>query len=418
MSNMALFQPATRHQRKLRMALVGPSGSGKTFTALTLATALGGRIAVIDTERGSASAYADRFEFDTLQLTSFAPDKYLEGVRAAGEAGYGVLIIDSLSHAWAGKDGILEFVDKVAARSGRGNSFGAWREATPVHNSLVDGILDAQCHVIVTMRSKQEYVQEKDERTGKTNIRKVGMQPVQRDGLEYEMDIVADLDWENTLIVSKTRCEALQGYVQRQPGEDFAGIVREWLGAGAPAPARSAAPAAESVPHLSADKAESLAGKLAAAGVKDVLAFAGKVVGRSVGALTDLTTGEALRVFDAAPKPRQKAAPHPFDAGPPVDIDAIAETVEVEEQPRLDVDAVTAAQLKMLHTIGTKLGFTNGHRDDFRAFVGDLVGRKLESSKDLSKAEATQLLDHSQDEWAAMLDSWNAERQMAAEGAA
>lgn len=232
---MTLFQPAARQQRKLRLGLIGPSGSGKTFTALMLASALGEKIAVIDTERGSASAYADRFNFDTLQLTSFSPDKYLEGIR--GAAGYDVLIIDSLSHAWSGKDGILEFVDKVAARSRSGNSFGAWREATPEHNKLVDGILDAAPHVIVTMRAKTEYVQEKDERTGKTSVRKVGMQPVQRDGLEYEFDIIADLDWSNTLVVSKTRCEALQGYVAKPAGDEFAGIVRDWLGSGAPAPA-------------------------------------------------------------------------------------------------------------------------------------------------------------------------------------
>lgn len=240
---MSLFQPATRQQRKLRMAFIGPSGSGKTYTALTIAQALGKRIAVIDTERGSASAYADKFQFDTLQLTSFSPDKYLEGIQAASSAGYDVLIIDSLSHAWAGKDGILEFVDKVAAKSGRGNSFGAWREATPVHNKLVDGILDAACHVLVTMRAKTEYVQEKDERTGKTTVRKVGMAPVQRDGLEYEMDIVADLDWDNNLIVTKTRCEALQGYVTKKAGAEFAGIVNEWLGTGS-APQRASRKAA------------------------------------------------------------------------------------------------------------------------------------------------------------------------------
>lgn len=235
---MSLFQPATRQQRKLRLALIGPSGSGKTYTALLLAQALGKRIAVIDTERGSASAYADRFAFDTLQLTSFSPERYLEGIKAASGAGYDALIIDSLSHAWSGKDGILEFVDKVAARSRSGNSFAAWREATPVHNSLVDGMLDADCHVIVTMRAKTEYVQEKDERTGKTSVRKVGMQPVQRDGLEYEFDITADLDWSNQLVVSKTRCAALQGYVAKPAGDEFAGIIRDWLSSGA-APAQA-----------------------------------------------------------------------------------------------------------------------------------------------------------------------------------
>ncbi len=128
---------------------------------------------------------------------------------------------------------------------------------------------------------------------------------------------------------------------------------------------------------------------------------------------------EVARVERAAPdRPSLPAAdPHPFDAAPPVDLDEIAMPPEAE-QPELGVAPITGAQLKMLHTIGTKLGFTNGHRDDFRLFVADLIGRPLESSKDITKAEATKLLDHSQDEWAAMLDSWNAERQMAAEGAA
>lgn len=295
-----LFQPAARHQRKLRMALVGPSGSGKTFTALTIAEQLGGRIAVIDTERGSASAYADNFTFDTLQLTTFAPEKYLEGIKEAGAAGYNVLIIDSLSHAWAGKDGILEFVDKVTARSRASNSFASWREATPVHNRLVDGILDAGCHVIVTMRSKTEYVQERDEK-GKTVIRKVGLQPIQRDGLEYEFDIVADLDTENTLIVSKTRCAALRGHVEQCVGADFANIIIGWVGTGTPAPPKPVeAPQANG--HLSRAKADSLEQSLIDLGVRrgDILLYVSDLVGRQVDSLTDLTTGEALAIYKAA----------------------------------------------------------------------------------------------------------------------
>lgn len=177
-------------------------------------------------------------------------------------------------------------------------------------------------------------------------------------------------------------------------------------------------------PRLSTAKAAGLADVIAAHGVEDAVAFAAGVVGREVSDLTELDTAEALRVFEAVAvgdvvdAEFAPADPHPFDAGPPVDIDAIAEPVEVEEQPRLDVDAVTPPQLKALHTIGTKLGFGSDARDVFREFVGALVGRELASSKDLTKAEAVQLLDHSQDEWAAMLDSWNAERQMAAEGAA
>lgn len=98
------------------------------------------------------------------------------------------------------------------------------------------------------------------------------------------------------------------------------------------------------------------------------------------------------------------------------ELEAIAEPREVE-QPALDVEPITGAQLKALHTVGSRLGFTNAQRDDFRAFVGSLVGRTLESSKDLTKAEASTLLDRSPDEWLGALDAWNVERDVARDAA-
>jgi len=224
------FQKATKKQAKLRLALIGPSGSGKTYTALTLATHLvpNGRVALIDTERGSASKYADLFSFDVQELDSFHPQRYIEAIGDAQAAGYDVLVIDSLSHAWMGKDGALELVDKAAKRNPGGNSFAAWRDVTPLHNQLVDAMLAARLHIIVTLRSKMEYVQEKDER-GKTVIRKVGLQPVQRDGLEYEFDVVGDLDQDNTLVITKTRCSTLTGAVVPKPGKELAAALDTWL---------------------------------------------------------------------------------------------------------------------------------------------------------------------------------------------
>src|SRR5437879_6557046 len=104
------FQRAVKHEAKIRLALAGPSGSGKTYTALTLATALadGGNVAVIDTERGSASKYSDLFSFDVQELDTYHPDKFTQGIKEAQEAGYAVLVIDSLSHAWNGTGGLLE----------------------------------------------------------------------------------------------------------------------------------------------------------------------------------------------------------------------------------------------------------------------------------------------------------------------
>lgn len=235
---MALqFKKAEKKQSYLRMALIGPAGSGKTYSALAvgsvLAQANGKPLAVIDTEHGSASKYADLWPFDVLELESFDPRRYVEAIQAAQEAGYGVLVIDSLSHAWMGKDGALELVDRAAARTQSKNSFGAWRDVTPLHNQLVEAILSSRMHIIATMRAKTEYLVEQDER-GKQSIRKAGLAPVQRDGLEYEFDVTGDLTQENNLIISKTRCPALAGAVIQRPGAQLANTLLDWLGQGAP----------------------------------------------------------------------------------------------------------------------------------------------------------------------------------------
>lgn len=225
------FQPAQRHQSKARIAICGPAGSGKTLTALYIAQGLGGKIAVIDTEHGSASKYADdNLAFDVLELTSFSPETYIKAVQAA--AGYDVLIIDSLSHAWAGAGGALELVDLAAARSKNPNSFAAWREVTPLHNRMVEAILAAPMHVIVTLRTKTEYLLE--QQGGKSVPRKVGLAPVQRDGIEYEFDVVGEIDLDHRLVVTKTRYQPLDGAVVEKPGADFGKRIAEWLSPIAP----------------------------------------------------------------------------------------------------------------------------------------------------------------------------------------
>ena len=226
------FQRATKKQAKARIGLIGPSGSGKTYTALRLATNMGMRVALIDTERGSAAKYADKFVFDTMELIDYNPQNYINGIKEAEAAGYDVLIIDSLSHAWSGTGGILDIVDTATAKSRSGNAFTTgWREASPLHNKLIESMLSARLHLIVTMRSKMEYVLEDDGKGGK-KPRKVGLAPVQRDGMEYEFDIVGDMDLEHNFIVSKTRCDLLDGKVFNKPGEDLAAIIMGWLSDG------------------------------------------------------------------------------------------------------------------------------------------------------------------------------------------
>lgn len=240
MNTDIIFQKASKTESRLRLAIIGPSGAGKTYSALAIASNLGTRIAVIDTERGSASKYADQFTFDAVQLTDCNPTNYVRAIRAAAAAGYDVVIIDSLSHAWSGRGGALELVDD-AARRAKGNSFGAWREVTPLHQSLMDEIVGAKIHVIATMRSKTEWSQERDEK-GRTVIRKIGTAPIQRDGVEYEFDVVLDLDQEHVGIVTKTRCPDLSNATIPKPGKALASTLAKWL---AGEPESVASPAVE-----------------------------------------------------------------------------------------------------------------------------------------------------------------------------
>lgn len=231
------FQKAVKHEAKLRLAIAGPSGSGKTYTSLAVATALanGGKIALVDTEHGSASKYADLFDFDVMEMTApFHPDRFVAAINEAGAAGYSVIILDSLTHAWSGTGGMLDIVDEIAKRMRNPNSFAAWKDGTPVQNRMIEAIVGAPLHLIATMRSKQEYVLTSDDK-GKQTPKKVGMAPQQRDGFEYEFDVFIDMDIDNNGIVQKTRCPDLTGRVFKRPGADVAGILTRWL-QGAPQP--------------------------------------------------------------------------------------------------------------------------------------------------------------------------------------
>ena len=226
---MSGFKKAQVRNRKFRAAIMGTAGSGKSLTALILASTLGKKIAMIDTEHGSAEMYANSFDFDTLSLTDYHPHRYIEAIKEAGAAGYEVLIIDSLSHAWSGKGGALELVDQATARN-KGSSFGAWRDVTPLQNQLVDSIIGSPCHVICTLRSKTDYQVESE--GGKTRVRKVGLAPVQRDGMEYEFDFLAEMDADHRLIVTKSRIPALADKVVTKPDAKFFAEFSNYLNQG------------------------------------------------------------------------------------------------------------------------------------------------------------------------------------------
>ena len=223
-----MFKKAQRQQSKLRLGLIGPSGSGKTYSALLIAQGLGGRIALLDTERGSGSLYAHLCDYDVAALSPpFTPEKYVEAVREAAMASYDVLIIDSLTHAWAGEGGLLEYVDK--ASQALKNNFAAWREASPKHNALVDAMLGAPMHIIATIRSKTAWEVVRDERTGKTRPVKIGLAPVQRDGLEYEFTAVLELSVDGHIATAtKDRTSLFDGQYFT-PSIDTGKLLRAWL---------------------------------------------------------------------------------------------------------------------------------------------------------------------------------------------
>ena len=222
-----MFKKAEKKSSKLKLAITGPSGSGKTYSALRLATGMAKKIAVIDTENGSASLYADKFNFDVIEIQPpFEIEKYTRAIEAAEKANYDVLIIDSLSHAWAGEGGLLEQKSNLDSRP-NSNHWTNWNPITKQDNRFKNAFLHSPCHIICTMRSKQEYVQV--EENGKKKIQKLGMAPVQREGLEYEFTVVFDIAMDHKAEASKDRTTLFVGKVF-QVTEETGKELSRWLG--------------------------------------------------------------------------------------------------------------------------------------------------------------------------------------------
>lgn len=255
------FKKAARTAKKIRVALDGPSGSGKTYSLLRLAFALkaGGlakRVAVIDSENGGSESYAgekpdgEPWDFDVLNLTTYSPTTYVAAMQAACEAGYDCVVIDSLSHAWMGKDGALDLVDR------KGGRFDAWKDVTPLQRQLIDAIIQCPAHVLASMRTKSEYVVEENEK-GKKVPRKIGMAPVQRDGVEFEFDVYGTIDQEHAVRITKSRCSALQDAYATKPDARFWSPLVKWLSTAGPSlspadEARAAFAAAKTLDALAA----------------------------------------------------------------------------------------------------------------------------------------------------------------------
>lgn len=298
------FQRAERRKAKLRLGLAGVAGSGKSYSALKIAFGIGGKIAVIDTENHSADLYAHLGEYDVCTIDApYTIQKYLTALKEAESLGYTTIIIDSLSHAWAGEGGLLDQKGAIEKRGGSG--WAAWRDITPLHNKLVESMLQSKCHIIATLRSKMEHIQQKDEKTGKTKVEKVGMGTIQREGMDFEFTVMFDLDQYHVASSTKDRTSLFDG-MYFTPDESTGAKLLQWLETGAddiPAPPTPPPGGPPDGWEDAREQAVALQGmgrmmKEHSIPAEDALKLVVEVLGREVGA-KDLTKDEFMRLVDA-----------------------------------------------------------------------------------------------------------------------
>lgn len=219
-----MFKKACKKKQKLRLLLEGASGSGKTYSALLIAKAMGKKIAVIDTEKGSASLYDKLVDFDTCEIAPpFTPERYIEAIKEAEKAGYDVLIIDSITHEWSGKGGCLDL------QSNLGGRYQDWAKVTPRHNAFIDAILQSNLHIIATARTKTDY--ETTNNNGKMKVEKVGLKTEQRDGLDFEFTLVFRLNENHIASATKDRTSLFNGK-EAVIDETTGTTLLEWLNDG------------------------------------------------------------------------------------------------------------------------------------------------------------------------------------------
>jgi hypothetical protein len=216
---------AERKQAVIKLAIQGPSGSGKTYSSLLLAYGLVGswnQISVIDTENNSSHLYSHLGNYNVLSLTEpFSTERYIEAIEICEKADMNVIIIDSISQNWEGAGGILEIHSNMV-----GNSFTNWNKITPKYNAFVQKILQSRCHIISTIRSKQDYIL--TDKNGKTVPEKVGLKGITRDGAEYDYTLVFDIDIKHQVTASKDRTGLFVNPLPFTITEQVGSKIRTW----------------------------------------------------------------------------------------------------------------------------------------------------------------------------------------------
>jgi len=223
------LRKATRQKAKIKLGLSAVSGGGKTYSAILIAKGLTGdlsKVAIIDTENNSADLYAHLGDYNVLPLQApYTPERYIQAITACEAAGMECIIIDSITHEWNGKGGILDIHGSMT-----GNSFTNWAQVTPRHQKFIDKILQCSCHVITTVRRKQDYDMVKD--GNKTVVNKAGLKEETREGFEYELTANLELDIKHNANALKDRTGLFMGNPPFTPSEETGVMIREWCDTG------------------------------------------------------------------------------------------------------------------------------------------------------------------------------------------
>jgi len=224
-----MFKKAEKKQSKLRLLIGSPSGGGKTMSSLLIATGLSAKICMVDTERGSASLYADQINFDVSEMENYSVSEFIKNLDFAEKAGYEVLILDSTTHIW---DEILEDNQRIMKAKPHLNTYTVWADGNSKYKKFIQAILGSEMHIICTVRMKTEYVMQ-DNGKGKQAPVKVGMGMEQRSGFDYEFTAVMEGTVDNVFTVTKDRTGLMQGRIIDKPGKDLGIELKVWLQTGA-----------------------------------------------------------------------------------------------------------------------------------------------------------------------------------------
>lgn len=227
---MLQLKKAERKKAKIRLGLSGAAGFGKTYSSLLIAKGLVGdwaKVALIDTEHGSGELYSDLGDYNVVSLEApYTPERYIEAIKACEAAGMECIIIDSITHEWDGQGGCLEILDKL------GGKYQDWAKITPRHNNFINAILQSKCHVITTVRRKQDYEMTKDN-NGKVKVEKVGMKEVTREGFEYELTVNLEIANDRHMVrASKDRTGLFMDKPEFIPTEETGKLIRNWCESG------------------------------------------------------------------------------------------------------------------------------------------------------------------------------------------